>query len=172
MVDRPKLNIINDYNQAMNAVDRADQVRTNYSCSVKSMKWWHPVFWWIVDTAITIAFILHRDYCEDALTHPQFMSKLANQLMERSKKRRHSSSDSASKRVRTQEAHKHCGPSRLVGQHHLVKVQPSGGATSNPQRRCVVCLEKDPKSSKKSVYECFQCEVGLHVECFPEYHAA
>lgn len=46
-----KLNVINDYNNGMIAVDVADQLRVNFSCRIKLFKRWHLLLWWLVDTA-------------------------------------------------------------------------------------------------------------------------
>ena len=110
----------------------------------QSLKRWYPVLWRIVDKAVTNAFILHKEYAKEPLSHATFMSKLADQLMTSVKECCHSGADSTATRITTQEAHQHRDPAQLIGQHFLSGIHASQGATLNPQRRCVLCLEKRP----------------------------
>ena len=54
-----RLNVIDDYNNFMNGVDVADQLRTNYETRVKSNKWWHPIFWALINTARYLQCLHH-----------------------------------------------------------------------------------------------------------------
>ena len=49
---------INDYNQFMGGVDIADQLRTGFSTQQWGVKPWRPLFYWLLDSTITNAFIL------------------------------------------------------------------------------------------------------------------
>lgn len=50
------------YNTFMGGVDRGDQLRGYYSCRSKSRKFYKYVFYFLLDTAITNAYILHSHY--------------------------------------------------------------------------------------------------------------
>ncbi|XP_060855513.1 piggyBac transposable element-derived protein 3-like [Metopolophium dirhodum] len=41
--------IVNDYNKYMGGVDKADQLRALYNVYRKSKKWWHRLFWGVID---------------------------------------------------------------------------------------------------------------------------
>ena len=56
------LNVSYDYNFNMNGVDIADQLRSYYSCKLRSRKWWHSLFWWMVDTAICNAYVVYKHH--------------------------------------------------------------------------------------------------------------
>ena len=56
---------IMDYNTYMGGVDRGDQVRGYYSCRMKCRKFYKYIFHFLLDVAITNAFILQKGYCED-----------------------------------------------------------------------------------------------------------
>lgn len=51
---------IKDYNKYMGAVDHADQLRGSYDVDRRSKKWWHRLFWGIIDIAFVNSFILYR----------------------------------------------------------------------------------------------------------------
>jgi len=57
--------VIDDYNQFINGVDRADQLRASYPSQLKVQRNWLPLFYWLLDTSIVNSFILFR------LLHPQ-----------------------------------------------------------------------------------------------------
>ena len=70
------------YNKFMGGVDLADARRKSYSCSHRSKKWWHRIFYYVVDTAVVNSYILlsESDHCEKR-TQKEFTLKLAAQLM-------------------------------------------------------------------------------------------
>ena len=57
-VSQPK--IISAYNKDMGGVDRADQNIANYRISIRSKKWWWPLFIWPIDMVISNAWVLYR----------------------------------------------------------------------------------------------------------------
>ena len=72
-----------DYNTYMGSVDRGDQVRGYYSCRMKCRKFYKYIFHFLLDVAITNAFILQKGYCEDApfSSIKEFELKLASELI-------------------------------------------------------------------------------------------
>ena len=163
-VDLKKLNVIRDYNENMDGVDLADQLRGYYSCHLKCMKWWHAILYWILDTAACNAYLVHKEASEHPLSHLQFTTRLANDLLTEagekhtssSGRKRRSSSDAASQRPDL----------RLIGKHQIRTIQ--GSAAKSPQRDCVKCKAEGKRS--RSNYECGTCNVGLHANCFEEWH--
>ena len=53
---------ITTYNKYMGGVDRGDQLRRYYGLRLKCMKNYKYIFWFILDVAITNAFILHTKF--------------------------------------------------------------------------------------------------------------
>lgn len=49
-----------DYNNHMNCVDKADQLKSSYEISRKSKKWWHRLFWHFVDVTVVNSFIIYK----------------------------------------------------------------------------------------------------------------
>ena len=48
-----------DYNKFMGAVDQHGALRGSASCSQMSMKWWHTLFWWMLDAAMVNAYCVY-----------------------------------------------------------------------------------------------------------------
>jgi hypothetical protein len=74
------------YTTWMRGVDVSDQLRGEYSCQVRSHKWWHRLFFFMVDTCRVNSWIIHKSWCKSAgkrpLDHLEFTMKLAEMLME------------------------------------------------------------------------------------------
>jgi hypothetical protein len=49
------------YNQFMNGVDHADQLRVTYNTTPKALKWWKFLFFFLFDVAIVNSYLLMRD---------------------------------------------------------------------------------------------------------------
>ena len=49
------------YNKYMGGVDVFDSKRKVYSCTRKSKKWWMRIYYFLLDTAITNAYILYKE---------------------------------------------------------------------------------------------------------------
>lgn len=49
-----------DYNQNMRGVDTSDQLNKYYDLSRKTMKWWVKLLFYLINTAVTNAYILYR----------------------------------------------------------------------------------------------------------------
>jgi hypothetical protein len=49
------------YNTYMGGVDLFDSRRKTYSCSRKSMKWWLRLYYFIIDAAVSNAYILYKE---------------------------------------------------------------------------------------------------------------
>lgn len=53
--------VVQDYNRFMGGVDHADQLRTSYGVNRKSKKWWHRMFWGILDIMFVNAFVIYKE---------------------------------------------------------------------------------------------------------------
>ena len=147
------------------AFDIADQLRGYYSCRIRSFKWWQPMFFWIFDTAICNAYILHKEGLLDLqltpLSHSGFMEKLVEQLLGKNTTGDRATA-SGVKRRRSADAALEWPPERLHGQHFIVPVD--GSKAKHPPQDCVLCKESGKRSW--SIHKCDTCLVGLHPQCF------
>ena len=71
------------YNKHMGGVDCGDQLRGYYSCRTKSRKFYKYIFTFLLDVAITNAFILMKHYCPTCpfANIKSFRLQLAKELM-------------------------------------------------------------------------------------------
>lgn len=72
------------YTENMRGVDTADQLRGIYTSLSRSHKWWHRLFFYLLDTTVCNAWIIHSDisfrFLEEPLTHLDFQMQLAKDL--------------------------------------------------------------------------------------------
>lgn len=70
------------YNSYMGGVDMFDARRKTYSCSCKSRKWWLRLFYFLLDAAVTNAYILYKESNHTpALTMKEFVLKICECLV-------------------------------------------------------------------------------------------
>jgi len=138
---------ITTYNQYMGGVDRGDQLRHYYQLRLKSTKNYKYLFWFIVDVAITNAYILHHytvltpSSCEQQRLK-WFRLQLAEALIGDYNSRQKIG------RPRSSTAHPQPIP---VPQHFPTK--------SEVKRRCVYCQTcRSPPCRRESRWHCADCE--------------
>lgn len=75
--------VVETYNKYMGGVDKFDQLKERYSIGRRSVKWWHRIFYFLLDLAIVNSYVLwklqqpDKNKC-DQLT---FRIKLSRQLI-------------------------------------------------------------------------------------------
>ena len=74
---------LKSYNKYMGGVDRGDQLRGYYRCKVKSRKFYKYIFHFLIDVAITNAFILHQGWSGSSNKIPieKFRIELAKEII-------------------------------------------------------------------------------------------
>lgn len=76
------LKAVATYNRIMGGVDKFDQLQKKYAIGRRSVKWWHRIFYYLVDQAAVNAFVMwkltKRMASHDQLT---FRIRLAKQLI-------------------------------------------------------------------------------------------
>ena len=71
-----------EYNSFMGGVDRGDQIRGYYSCRTKCRKFYKYIFHFLLDTAITNAFVLQKHFsCSPHQTILEFRLQLSKELV-------------------------------------------------------------------------------------------
>jgi hypothetical protein len=164
-----------DYNKYMGCVDLADLRRAWHTCRLRSYKWWHPVFWWIIDSAMINAFILRNQHVRRKMKASDFWLEVVSGLFEHALNLP-ADADQAEIAKYTHAGKK--GPSfklgreRLFGRHYLAF--RSVGDAPTIDRRCKLCMHTHKKGStaynRKTRAYCETCDVALHWECFKSYH--
>ena len=158
---------IMEYNNFMGGVDRGDQVRGYYSCRTKCRKFYKYIFHFLLDVAITNAYILQKGYHSSApfKTIKEFRLQLASELI----------GDYCSRR----RAGRGSGVVRSLSLRHFPTTIPEedpNKKAKHKRARCCRCYSRSKKSVYTSWY-CPECKVWLchtgerHTDCFMSYHA-
>jgi hypothetical protein len=77
-----------EYTTNMRGVDVADHIRSNYSSQVRTHKWWHQVFFFLLDLSTTNMYVMYKDLwkkhptSDHPLTHLQFMNGMCKALIQ------------------------------------------------------------------------------------------
>lgn len=148
------------YNDVMGGVDRFDQRKERYQIGRRSVKWWHRIFYFLLDLGIINSFILwqvnKRNRNLDQLT---FRIALARQLIDGYSSRKRKG------RPASFQAKKCAVPDDVrlasVG-NHMPKM------VSN-YRRCRKCSTKGKEKRTRCI--CAECDVPLCIgTCFSSFH--
>jgi hypothetical protein len=77
-----------EYTTYMRGVDVADQLRASYSCQVRTHKWWHRIFYFLLDMTIVNMYIMYLSILDwqrqkkVPITHLQFRTELCRALLQ------------------------------------------------------------------------------------------
>ena len=75
---------IDHYNKGMGAVDNANHLRKGFTCHKPySVKWWRPLFYWLLDTCANNSYILWKQAqsIDDGHLHKRFQDTFILQLL-------------------------------------------------------------------------------------------
>ena len=138
---KPK--VVTDYSNGMKGVDLSDQMAVSYATRRKCKKWYHNLFWRLVDTTIVNALCVHK-YLGGRVPHKDFRMDLLKSFLK---------------------ARRRKGPREQVlprDQHRLVRLPK--------RRRCQECVKS--RRRKEPKWGCAICNIALCPgECFYAYHA-
>ena len=164
-----KPDAVHDYNTNMSGVDHSDQINSYYIVENRSMKWWKKVFFHVMNTAVTNAFILYKvsTPAKEQMADRKFRMAIVSHLLgcyeHPTTPRRMSLANNNN--VATEQ--------RLEGKHFL--------ETGDRRLECVVCTVRGDnhsgvkyKSRTQTKTQCKTCvpKVTLCISCFEIYHTA
>ena len=152
------------YNTYMGGVDRGDQLRGYYRCRIKSRKFYKYIFYFLLDVAITNAFILIKHHTPNGskVSIKNFRVNLATQLIGEycSRRRRGRTSSSA---IRP-----------LPLRHFPVKVDDECHPGKRRRGNCSHCRKTRKVRTNTSWFcrECSEwlCHSGDSDDCFLQWH--
>jgi hypothetical protein len=149
----PTSPILLEYTTYMRGVDVADQLRASYSSITRSHKWWHRVFFALLDITEVNMYIMYMSRCatgphpvERPMTHLQFKIALCEALLQGWTRRNEHWNEVLSHR-----------PTIHMPSHTHLK------------RLCVVCKLHTPHTY------CYKCNfkfMCLNNGCYQRYHEA
>ena len=148
----------------MGGVDRGDQLRGYYSCRTKCRQFYRYIFYFLLDVAITNAFILQKGYCVNAPFSciKEFRLKLASELV----------GDYCSRKRAGRS-----GVVRSLPLRHFPTTIPEEDPTRKAKHRrarCTRCYNR--KRTVFTSWYCPQCQVWLchtgeqSTDCFLSWH--
>lgn len=73
--------VVKDYNVLMGGVDLADRYRALYNVDRKSVKWWHRLFFGLMDITFVNAYVVHKMMIDEKSTVLDYRRMVANGLM-------------------------------------------------------------------------------------------
>ena len=162
-----------EYTKRMGGVDRFHQKRGTYSISRRSKRRWMRIFYFLVDSAITNAYIIYtqNDRVHNPMTSLHFRTVLARNLIDNFSSRKRTVAQSPNfvtkkpkgPTSRQKAIHGIPGELRLndVGFHMPMELPK--------YRRCRACSSKN--LNKTSKIQCTKCQVPLCiVPCFAQFH--
>ena len=152
-IDQP--NSISVYNKTMGGVDRMDQNIGAYMINIRSKKWWWPLFGFCVDLAVNNAF---QRYFLQPLQQGEKQLDLLGFRREIVKVYH--------ARFQSDKTLPPIFPAPRSTQRVIPEICYDGidhWIAKGNQRRCA-------KFSKTSKYFCEKCNVGLHPDCFKDFH--
>ena len=153
--------VVKDYNDYMGGVDMHDMLRQKYGISRKSKKWWHRIFFGLLDMTIVNAFLTYNGTTEERLSLLSFRRELALGLLTLGKR---CTSPGAPKRRKNYYSVPASVRLNNTGVHWPQFINKKG--------RCEVCSKKGVDSRPISI--CSHC--GIHLccntskNCFVEFH--
>jgi len=126
-----------DYNLFMLGVDKADQRREPYNCQRKSVKWWHALLFWTLETAMVNAHVLYKLH-GGKLDHKAFRCAVTTALVFPDGVPAAEPAPVAPlMRVRGAESFPPCRFKGKPEEHRLMKLPP--GVTKDGRRQCAYC---------------------------------
>ena len=156
---KQKPEVIQDYNDYMDGVDRLDQLMAYYSFLHKSVKWWRKIFFWLLEVTVVNSYIIYKEAMKaksrKSLPHKRFRKAVLNTLVE---PMRTSGSTTRTRNPLNLE--------RLRPQKHIL-------AKGVKRRDCVVCSKRDGGGRHLTMYFCDNCRSKPSMcpaGCFTKYH--
>ena len=151
------------YNKFMGGVDRGDQLRGYYSCRTKSRKFYKYIYTFLLDAAITNAFILMKHYCPSCpfSNIKSFRLQLAKELIGEYCSRRRRGRGGAVIRP-------------LPYRHFPITLEDEQDAPRRKKGRCALHAASHLRAS--STWYCRECDVWLchngdpAKDCFLKWH--
>lgn len=155
-----------DYNQNMNYVDKFDQLLSSYKIDRRSRKWWHRIFFYLLDAAVVNAYCIYKLLNLPNLTAKDFRRAVINGFLAEQivcKKRLSTSMPREPKEIKKSKPFTPI-EIRLNSSTH----QPERSS----RRRCALCSTK--VKQVRTDWICSVCEVPLclskNKSCFQRYH--
>lgn len=158
-----------EYTKRMGWVDRFDQKRGTYEVGRSNRRWWCRIFYFLIDLAITNAFILHSVSPRNhgPMTNLQFRIAIARSLIGNYTSRKRSLSSEPNFIAKKKQAPVSTSYQKVVGVQDDIRYQDVGKHLidkADTPCRCRLCSTKTNKLRSK--FSCTTCKVLCAYPCF------
>ncbi|MEL7520969.1 MAG: hypothetical protein AAGJ80_04955, partial [Cyanobacteria bacterium J06553_1] len=154
--------VVVEYNDGMKGVDLSDQRATSYATPRKARKWYHNLFFHLVDTVVVNAYLVHR-VSGGKKTSKDFRLDLAEDLLQQPRPATRAERAQARQDAALAAEDDLPVPTPSIPEGHVL-------VQHDKYRRCKACKEAG-RRRKETRFHCSVCDVGLCAgECFNSYH--
>jgi hypothetical protein len=159
-----RLQIIHEYNQKMNSVDRFDQRTKNYSTYVKSRKWWRVGWSWGLDVGLHDGHVCYNAF------HPITRINYHLSVIDEIVTKYWTPPQDVPKKTPGERFDQFIPERfRLQGRTHWPDYTKKNKKQRRFQKRCVVCHKNGIRKDVTTV--CKKCNVGLCLgKCYKRWH--
>lgn len=148
---------IKKYTDYMGGVDLFDHYRSSYPVGRKSRKYWHRIFWFLLEAAVVNSYIVYHQ--KSGMTHKDFRLRLSRLLI----------NNFTSKKINTPMfKNKKGGIYGVPNEIRLLNVGVHVPQDNLKFRRCRFCSTRSKE--KRSRFICKTCKVPICPECFDNFH--
>jgi len=150
-----------EYNKIMGGVDRFDQLRERYALGRCSVKWWHRIFYFLVDVAIVNSFVMWKINKRENGQHNQLTYRihLSRQLI----------TGFSSRKCRGQKPVFLAKKCKVPDDVRLAFVGVHQPVLGDTYRRCRHCSTKVGEKCTHCI--CTNCQVPFCIDpCFRKFH--
>jgi hypothetical protein len=186
-IDVPAPLIAREYNEQMGAVDDVDHVREGLTTRMRSVKWYHTVWWFLLDTMLGNAYTIwlkvnqqlkmsrqmwYKVLCEELLMEAGVIDSTGNEVpgigLQFTPTILQWNIEQKTHIPKFYNPHTPEYAKRLNGCMHFIGISDS---TTN-RCNCAVCYRTMPckKGEMRVQHFCKQCGVWMHIQCFQEWH--
>lgn len=153
----------------MGGVDRHDRYSSMYLCDSKCLKYWHRIFFRIIESCLVNSYICYIQK-HNRISFFDFKSSVAISLMKSIKKTTYSTTSNVSLRLRKKTSVDE--KNRVVARNHF-PVTETNNKGNISRKRCEICRLK--KKENRTTWICSDCKVPLCLnskrQCFHDYHS-
>ena len=158
-----------DYTHNMRLVDKSDMLIGTVECVRRSLKWYKKVFFHLIDVMMMNAYVLYKLKSGKSLSLREFSLDVISQLLTKYGTIQPSRPIG---RPPSQVGEERLQQAAYISRHYLAAVPGTKGRATG-QWICHVCNHterRERKIKKKVSTYCKECEIGLCLDCFREYH--
>ena len=153
----------------MDGIDRHDRFSSMYLCYAKYIKYWHHIFFRILESCLVNSYIYYNQK-NDRISYFEFKSSVAISLMNSMNKKTISTTTNFSLRLRNKTSVEE--KNRIVPRKHF-PIKKTNDKGNNCPLRCEICRLKKDENKTPSI--CSDCKVPLCMNskrlCFNDYHS-